>query len=50
MAMAECSRCGRMQEARSMSSCGICGARLCEQCAREGHGLCDDCAEEDVRK
>lgn len=47
MALIECTRCGRMQDARSMQTCGICGAHLCEYCSREGHGVCDDCAGAD---
>ena len=43
MAMVECARCGRMADARAMVACGICGASLCEDCAREGRGLCEDC-------
>ncbi len=43
MAMVECARCGRMADARSMTACGICGASLCEDCAREGRGLCEAC-------
>jgi hypothetical protein len=47
MGMIECARCGCMQDARSMAACGICGAHLCDSCARESHGLCDDCAAGD---
>lgn len=38
-----------MQDARTMTACGICGAQLCDSCAKEGHGLCDDCAAESGR-
>jgi len=47
MALIECSRCGCMLDVRTMLSCGICGARLCEACSRESHGVCDDCAGSD---
>lgn len=47
MTLIECSRCGCIADARSMIACGICGARLCDSCAKESHGLCDDCADSD---
>ena len=45
--MTECSMCGKRGDARSMRSCGLCGAPICDDCAERGAGLCDLCAGDD---